>query len=142
METPSQLNYSRRSSVYSGERKPLLLTGYRFLVIFLTTIFGLWKASLSYHGHSTSPNTLDWLYGVFAFLTLYWLGIYERHAIHNKRWIYLMFEVDYLAVLWRLLKDLYRSVVSSEDGGSPFLPGYIHFLSAVTASHGLRLRDD
>ncbi|KAF8909338.1 hypothetical protein CPB84DRAFT_1765883 [Gymnopilus junonius] len=26
------------------------------------------KARLSYEGYSTTPNTLDWLYGVFAFL--------------------------------------------------------------------------
>ena len=52
-----------------GKRKPLLLTGYRILVILLTAGLGVWKAKLSYHGYSTSPNTLDWLYGVCAFLT-------------------------------------------------------------------------
>lgn len=52
-----------------GERKPLLLTGYRILVILLTAGLGVWKAKLSYQGKSTSPNTLDWLYGVCAFLT-------------------------------------------------------------------------
>jgi hypothetical protein len=67
MESPSPLNYNRNP--IHGERKPLLLTGYRLLVISLTAMFGLGKAHLSYLGQSTSPNTLDWLYGVIAFLT-------------------------------------------------------------------------
>jgi len=77
------------------------MTGYRILVITLTAGFGLSKAKLSYQGYSTAPNTLDWLYGVVAFLILYWLGIYERHAMHNMP---MMFEVDYLAALWRFIK--------------------------------------
>ena len=44
------------------------VTGYRLLVIGLTAGFGLSKAKLSYQGQSTAPNTLDWLYGVIAFL--------------------------------------------------------------------------
>jgi len=44
------------------------VTGYRILVISLTAGFGLSKAKLSYQGYSTAPNTLDWLYGVVAFL--------------------------------------------------------------------------
>jgi len=79
------------------------MTGYRILVIVLTAGFGLSKAKLSYEGYSTAPNTLDWLYGVVAFLVLYWLGIYERHAMHNMP---LMFEVDYVAVLWRFITKL------------------------------------
>ena len=56
--------------------------------------------------------------------------------------MYLMFEVDYLAVLWTFLKGLYHLVASSEDGRFPLLPAYIHLLSTVTAGHGLRLRND
>ena len=44
------------------------LTSYRVLVIFLTAIFGLSKAYLSYRGYSTAPTTVDWLYGVLVFL--------------------------------------------------------------------------
>ncbi|KAF9480520.1 hypothetical protein BDN70DRAFT_877510 [Pholiota conissans] len=63
----------RRSSTLGGPstRRPTRypkLTGYRLLVIFLTAGFGLSKAKLSYNGQSTAPNTLDWLYGVVAFL--------------------------------------------------------------------------
>ncbi|KAF9563949.1 hypothetical protein CPC08DRAFT_632125 [Agrocybe pediades] len=76
------------------------VTGYRILVVGLTTGFGLSKAKLSYQGYSTAPNTLDWLYGVLGFLLLYWLGIYERHAAHNMPW---MFEIDYAALLWRVI---------------------------------------
>ena len=53
-----------------------------------------------------------------------------------------MFEVDYLVLLWKLLKRFYHSVTSSEGGGSPLLPAYIHLLSTVTADRGLRLPDD
>ncbi|KAF8967693.1 hypothetical protein BDZ97DRAFT_505399 [Flammula alnicola] len=84
------------------------MTGYRILVIFLTAGFGLSKAKLSYQGKSTAPNTLDWMYGVVAFLILYWLGIYERHSMHNMR---LMFEVDYLAGLWKLIAVFWRLIV-------------------------------
>jgi len=56
--------------------------------------------------------------------------------------MHLMFEVDYLAALWTLLKGLYHLVASSEDGGFSLLPAYVHLLSTVTAGHGLRLRND
>ncbi|PPQ90777.1 hypothetical protein CVT25_010166 [Psilocybe cyanescens] len=76
------------------------MTGYRILVIALTTGFGLSKAKLSYDGYSTAPNTLDWLYGVVAFLIIYWLGIYERHAMHSMPWL---FEIDYFVLIWRFI---------------------------------------
>jgi len=44
-------------------------TTYRLLVVMLTAGFGLPKAWLSYHGYSTAPTTMEWLYGVWAFLT-------------------------------------------------------------------------
>ncbi|PPQ62903.1 hypothetical protein CVT24_006301 [Panaeolus cyanescens] len=64
------------------------LTGYRLLVVLFTASFGTWKAYLSYRGYSTAPNTLDWLSGVVIFLTLYWMGIYERHGMHNMPWLF------------------------------------------------------
>ncbi|KDR80573.1 hypothetical protein GALMADRAFT_207602 [Galerina marginata CBS 339.88] len=90
-------NHTGDASPRHGHGHAPRMTGYRILVIVLTAGFGLSKAKLSYQGYSTAPNTLDWLYGVVAFLILYWLGIYERHAMHNMP---LMFEVDYLALLW------------------------------------------
>ncbi|EAU90588.2 hypothetical protein CC1G_00972 [Coprinopsis cinerea okayama7 len=44
------------------------LTLYHVLVVGSTSIFGFFKAWLPYNGHSTVPNTLDWLYGVVFFL--------------------------------------------------------------------------
>lgn len=44
------------------------VTLFRLLVVFLTSSFGISKAWLSYHGYSTAPNTLDWLYGVLVFI--------------------------------------------------------------------------
>jgi hypothetical protein len=40
------------------------LTGYRLLLSFLVTIFGLTKAILTYIGGKTMPNTIDWVFGV------------------------------------------------------------------------------
>ena len=44
------------------------LTLFRLLVILLTSSFGITKAWLSYHGFSTAPTTLEWLYGVLVFI--------------------------------------------------------------------------
>jgi len=82
------------------------LTGYRLLVILLTAIFGLSKAGLSYHGQSTAPTTLDWIYGVVVFILLYWLGIYEKHTLHDLGWF---FEEDYLSLRWRFMPERRRT---------------------------------
>ena len=44
------------------------ITGYRILVLGLAFTFGMSKAWLAYAGQSTALTTLDWLYGVCAFL--------------------------------------------------------------------------
>ncbi|TFK31737.1 hypothetical protein BDQ12DRAFT_92627 [Crucibulum laeve] len=95
---PPYLSTEQAITPTNSTRHPKL-TGYRLLVIILTASFGFSKAALSYRGESTAPTTLDWLYGVVVFLMLYWLGIYEKHALHNSPWL---FEVDYLSMLWRL----------------------------------------
>jgi hypothetical protein len=62
---------------------------------------------------------------------LYWLGIYERHAIHHKTWVVWMFDKDYLVLVWNGLEYLYRWVTSSEDGGSLVLPTLMHLSIVV-----------
>ncbi|KIK08986.1 hypothetical protein K443DRAFT_672030 [Laccaria amethystina LaAM-08-1] len=88
------------------------LTLYRILVIALTAGFGLWKAALSYRGESTAPTTLDWVYGVVVFLLLYWLGIYEKYALHNMPWL---FEQDYLAPFKKLFSQPRRNPTRSSS---------------------------
>lgn len=66
-----RLPYARRQDVFEHELRPgerPKLTGYRMLVLGLAITFGLSKARLAYLGQSTALNTLDWLYGVGAFL--------------------------------------------------------------------------
>lgn len=55
------------------------LTGYRLLVIILTSSFGLSKAVLTYQGQSIAPTTLDVVFGVVVALGLrvqYLLGAF------------------------------------------------------------------
>jgi hypothetical protein len=53
---------------YSFLRWRPRLTGFQLLYFIFTAGFGLSKAGLAYHGHSTLPTTFDWLYGIVIFL--------------------------------------------------------------------------
>ncbi|TDL19147.1 hypothetical protein BD410DRAFT_727488, partial [Rickenella mellea] len=44
------------------------LTGYRLIVLTLTTVFGISKAVLMYNGQFTAPNILDWQFGVICII--------------------------------------------------------------------------
>ncbi|TDL24732.1 hypothetical protein BD410DRAFT_718406 [Rickenella mellea] len=77
------------------------LTGYRLIVILTTAGFGLSKAALSYHGKSTAPTTLEWLYGIVITVGLYWIGLYEHNSSQR---LPLLFTKDYAAPLWRIFK--------------------------------------
>ena len=67
MDSEDLLSEAPREEQQRGSHWPRM-TGYRLLTLLLTAGFGLSKAKLSYEGYSTAPNTLDWLYGVVAFL--------------------------------------------------------------------------
>ncbi|TDL19153.1 hypothetical protein BD410DRAFT_683016, partial [Rickenella mellea] len=64
------------------------LTGYRIIVLFLTTVFGVWKAALMYKGLNFVPNMLDWGFGVVCIIGLYWLGLYEESHPRKLRWLF------------------------------------------------------
>ncbi|KAF8841845.1 hypothetical protein BDN67DRAFT_478063 [Paxillus ammoniavirescens] len=80
------------------------LTGYRLLVVSLTTGFGTAQAILTYQGHTFAPTTLGWIFGIVITLFLAWLGWYENiRSYANLR--YWLFERDYISdVCWLLWK--------------------------------------
>ncbi|KAF8199869.1 hypothetical protein K438DRAFT_1511157, partial [Mycena galopus ATCC 62051] len=70
------------------------LTAYRILSFTSTVGFGAVKAVLSYQGQTTSPTTIDWIYGMVVASALFWLGLYEEECPHKlPRW---MFETDFV----------------------------------------------
>ncbi|TDL13661.1 hypothetical protein BD410DRAFT_735048 [Rickenella mellea] len=77
------------------------LTGYRLIVILTTAGFGLSKAALSYQGKSTTPTTLEWLYGIIITVGLYWIGLYEHNSSQR---LPSLFITDYAAPLRRIFK--------------------------------------
>ncbi|KAF4613965.1 hypothetical protein D9613_007972 [Agrocybe pediades] len=70
--------FGYRRPLYSSEEKELVpekgegppVTLYRLMVSFSALSFGIAKATLSYHGRSTSANWVDWALGAF-FSSLY-----------------------------------------------------------------------
>ncbi|TDL13295.1 hypothetical protein BD410DRAFT_779258 [Rickenella mellea] len=64
------------------------LTGYRLIVLTLTTVFGISKAVLMYNGQYTAPNILDWQFGVICIIGLFWLGWYETSHPPWMRWMF------------------------------------------------------
>ncbi|KAJ7141345.1 hypothetical protein C8R44DRAFT_763235 [Mycena epipterygia] len=89
------------SQPFTRARRPIRahprLTGYRILFFLLTAGFGAIKAFFSYKGQTTSPTTLDWVYGVVVVSALYWLGLYEEECAGKlPRWI---FETDAVDVV-------------------------------------------
>ncbi|TDL13801.1 hypothetical protein BD410DRAFT_779116 [Rickenella mellea] len=67
------------------------LTIYRTIVLTLTTLFGTWKAVLSYMGQSTAPNMLEWQFGVVGIIWLFWLGWFEEC---HPEWMHSIFAED------------------------------------------------
>ncbi|TDL13666.1 hypothetical protein BD410DRAFT_684161, partial [Rickenella mellea] len=68
------------------------LTTYRFVVITLPILFGSWKAVLTYKGQSTTPNMLEWQFGVIGITwnySLFWLGLYQRNCSESWRWFFI-----------------------------------------------------
>lgn len=65
---PPRLAGHQPEILQGGERWQPRLTGYQILYVIFTAGFGLSKAGLAYRGYSTTPTTLDWLYGVVVFL--------------------------------------------------------------------------
>ncbi|TDL19158.1 hypothetical protein BD410DRAFT_682273, partial [Rickenella mellea] len=56
-------------------------TGYRIIIHFLTAVFGIWKAALTYGGQNIATNMTDWAFGVTCVIVLFWLGLYQsRHS--------------------------------------------------------------
>ncbi|TDL24731.1 hypothetical protein BD410DRAFT_59028 [Rickenella mellea] len=100
------------------------VTGYRILLILITTAFGSVKAILSYQGHTTSPNTLDWVFGVVIIIGMYWLGLYQMSTVQV---LPALFDTDYTPVIQRFL-------LLSFAGG--FQLGYvlIHIVGMVLAT--------
>ncbi|TDL13660.1 hypothetical protein BD410DRAFT_846728 [Rickenella mellea] len=76
------------------------ITGYRILLVLITTTFGSIKAVLSYQGHTTSPTTLDWAFGVVIIIGLYWLGLYQMSTVQV---LPALFDTDYTPVIQRFL---------------------------------------
>ncbi|TDL15766.1 hypothetical protein BD410DRAFT_796040 [Rickenella mellea] len=89
---------SQPSSLHHPE-----LTGYRLILITLTTSFGASKAILAYQGRSAAPTTVEWVFGVIIGTTLYWLSLYEDTEANYYR-IPWLFEIDY----WRPVRGVLR----------------------------------
>ncbi|KAJ7282828.1 hypothetical protein C8J57DRAFT_1122747 [Mycena rebaudengoi] len=68
------------------------VTGYRIVFFILTGGFGSLKAFFAYRGESTTPTTLDWVYGVVVVYILYWLGLYEEDC--PEKFPHWMFQTD------------------------------------------------
>ncbi|KAF8591709.1 hypothetical protein K439DRAFT_1326159, partial [Ramaria rubella] len=81
------------------------LTGYRLLILVLTTSFGTLKAILSLKGQSIVPNSLDLAFGVLVTLALWWLGLYESIDPPIFTWF---FHVDYSHRIFRILRLLMK----------------------------------
>ncbi|TDL23941.1 hypothetical protein BD410DRAFT_129557 [Rickenella mellea] len=96
------------------------LTGYRILVIGLTSLVGILKAVLTFKGQSAAPNVLDWLLGVVCVVCLYWLGWYEKS---HPTWMHWLFNNKSQEPPW--LRD------------HPKLTGYRIAVIAVTVSLGV-----
>ncbi|TDL16799.1 hypothetical protein BD410DRAFT_795004 [Rickenella mellea] len=87
------------------------LTGYRIIVISLTTIFGVSKAALAYQGESAAPTTLEWVLGVVVAMgCVYWLGLYETESKYDLPWL---FETNYWMRIRRPCRILFTLIFGS-----------------------------
>ncbi|TDL14076.1 hypothetical protein BD410DRAFT_290972 [Rickenella mellea] len=68
------------------------LTLYRLSIVLLTAGFGTSKALSAYRGHSSTPTTLEWVYGVVLTIAFYWVGLYEDNPPPQMMWL---FDKDY-----------------------------------------------
>ncbi|KIM83625.1 hypothetical protein PILCRDRAFT_819260 [Piloderma croceum F 1598] len=98
------------------KRPPLLvkLTGYRLLVLALTSTFGIFKATFALEGQSVTPNSLDLAFGVPVTIALWWLGLYESIDPPVLAWF---FHIDYSRLLattiWLTLRMVARCTLAA-----------------------------
>ncbi|KAF5327260.1 hypothetical protein D9619_003933 [Psilocybe cf. subviscida] len=72
-----------RLNVHGREhtRNVIPVTLHRLFVSFITAVFGLTKATMTYSGYSVGANWVDWTLGVVVTSILFILGMYENNSI-------------------------------------------------------------
>ncbi|KAF8898061.1 hypothetical protein CPB84DRAFT_1748068 [Gymnopilus junonius] len=81
---------------HSGQQRPwpqssqrrIRITTWRFFNTAFILSFGISKAVYTYQGLSTTPNTLDWILGVFWASTSYWFGLLESERRDLWPWFF------------------------------------------------------
>ncbi|TDL15143.1 hypothetical protein BD410DRAFT_137012 [Rickenella mellea] len=115
------------------------LTTYRFVVLALPILFGSWKAALMYKGQSTTPNMLEWQFGVIGIIWLFWLGWFEEC---HPDWMHPNFAEDDKGILWRLVSynlqiliyiRMLRNIGQRNEFQSD-IPGSQHTASSLSSS--------